>query len=196
MIVATVAATLAWRKLLVCGLPEAFTSPTVVRYGDMPLVEMSGKALNCKLIPEVGAIPAWPDPDRPSTASPRKVPACAPGMTTSPFETRHGAGPAALLGKQRAHRFFVGDPCHRLRKKLSAGKLPYAFACARFIGKRNRVGDDDFIELRFGDARHGAARQHRVRAIRDHLLRAVFLQCGSRLAERVRSIHDVIHDQA
>jgi hypothetical protein len=62
MIVAAVAVTVAWQKLLVCGLPEAFTSPTVVRYGDMPLVQMSGKALNCNLIHDVGAIPAWTGP--------------------------------------------------------------------------------------------------------------------------------------
>src|SRR6202790_985571 len=62
MIAAVVAVTVAWQKLLVCGLPEAFTSPTVVRYGDMPLLRMSGKALNCNLIHEVGAIPAWAGP--------------------------------------------------------------------------------------------------------------------------------------
>src|SRR5207302_10194172 len=58
MIVAAVAVTVAWQKLLVCGLPEASTHPTVVRYGDMPLVQTSGKALNCNLIREAGAIPA------------------------------------------------------------------------------------------------------------------------------------------
>jgi hypothetical protein len=57
MIVAAVAVTVAWQKLLVCGLPGASTHPTVVRYGDMPLLQMSGKALNCNLIHEVGAIP-------------------------------------------------------------------------------------------------------------------------------------------
>src|SRR6266550_1050021 len=55
MIVATVAATVAWQKLLVCGLPGTFSSPTVVRYGDMPLVRISGKALNCNLIRTAGA---------------------------------------------------------------------------------------------------------------------------------------------
>src|SRR6266852_2126903 len=57
MIVATVAATVAWQKLLVCGLPGTFSSPTVVRYGDMPLVRISGKALNCNLIRTAGANP-------------------------------------------------------------------------------------------------------------------------------------------
>ena len=55
MIVAAAAVTVAWQKLLVCGLPEASTRPTVVRYGDMPLVQTSGKALNCNLIREAGA---------------------------------------------------------------------------------------------------------------------------------------------
>jgi len=62
MIVAAVAVTVAWQKLLVCGLPEASTHPTVVRYGDMPLVQMSGKALNSNLIHDVGAIPTWTGP--------------------------------------------------------------------------------------------------------------------------------------
>ena len=74
--------------------------------------------------------------------------------------------------------------------------MPYAFASARFSGKGNRVGDDDFIELRFGDARHGAAREHRVRAIREHFLRAVFFQRRGRLAERIRRVDDVVHDHA
>src|SRR6266403_1565605 len=193
MIVAAVAVTVAWRKLLVCGLPGAFTSPTVVRYGDMPLVQMSGKALNCNLIREAGAIPAWA---RAVRASPRKWPACASAHNYLAARDASRRATSGLLGEQRAHRLFVGDPRHRLGKKLSAGKLPYAFASARFSGKGNRVGDDDFIELRFGDARHGAAREHRVRAIREHFLRAVFFQRRGRLAECVRGIHDVIHDHA
>src|ERR1700682_918086 len=55
MTVATIAATVAWQKLLVCGLPGTFASPTVVRYGDIPLVQISGKALNCNLIHTTGA---------------------------------------------------------------------------------------------------------------------------------------------
>src|SRR6266576_4256404 len=98
MIVATVAVTVAWQKLLVCGLPEASTHPTVVRYGDMPLVQTSGKALNCNLIRTAGAIPAWAEPGSAVRASPRKWPACASALrriTTLPLETRRGARPAA-----------------------------------------------------------------------------------------------------
>jgi hypothetical protein len=45
MIVAAVAVTVAWQKLLVCGLPEASTHPTVVRYGDIPLVQNERESL-------------------------------------------------------------------------------------------------------------------------------------------------------
>jgi hypothetical protein len=96
MIVAAVAVTVAWQKLLVCGLPEASTHPTVVRYGDMPLVQISGKALNCNLIHEAGAIPAW---GRTRIGRqglrPGKCRLVLRRMTTSPHETRRGARPAA-----------------------------------------------------------------------------------------------------
>src|SRR3984893_10968624 len=101
-----------------------------------------------------------PDPERPSRASPRKVPACASADDYLATRVASRRKTGDLLGKQRAHRLFVGDPRHRLGKKLSAGKLPYALARTRFVGKGNRVSDDDFIELRFGYARHGAAGQH------------------------------------
>src|ERR1700682_988347 len=153
MTVATIAATVAWQKLLVCGLPGTFTGPTVVRYGDMPLVQISGKALNCNLIRTAGA-----NPNAVGRGSAVSGMASDRAGSCFPHERRRArraaARSTALLGEQRAHRFFVGDPGHRLGKKLGAGKLPYAFARPRFIGKRNGVGDDDFIELRFGDALH------------------------------------------
>src|SRR2546430_3966416 len=96
MIVAAPAVTVAWQKLLVCGLPEASTHPTVVRYGDMPLVQASGKALNCNLIREAGAIPAWARAGigRQGFASESGRLALR-RITTLPLETRRGARPAA-----------------------------------------------------------------------------------------------------
>ena len=73
-------------------------------------------------------------------------------------------------------RFLVGDARHRLGEQLRARKLADARAGSRLGGQRDRVGHDDLVQLRFGDARDRAARQHRVRAIGDDLLRAVLLQ--------------------
>ena len=98
MIVAAAAVTVAWQKLLVCGLPKASTHPTVVRYGDMPLVQTSGKALNCNLIREAGAIPAWARAGIGRQGFASEVAGLRFGASAHnylPLETRRGARPAA-----------------------------------------------------------------------------------------------------
>ena len=101
-----------------------------------------------------------------------------------------------LFGEERAHRLLVGHARHRLGEELRARELADARTRLRFIGERNRVGDDDLIELGSADPRDGAAREHRMRAVRDDLARAVLLERGGRLAQRIRGVDDVVHDHA
>ena len=73
----------------------------------------------------------------------------------------------------------------------------------RMRGQACASGDSGIVSVttissssELGDARNRAARQHRVRAVRDDFLRAVLLQRRGRLAQRVRGVDDVVHDHA
>src|SRR5690606_37554567 len=60
----------------------------------------------------------------------------------------------------------------------------------------NRVGDNQLIQLGRIDIFDGLARQHRVRAIRNNLGGAEFLQRGGGLAQRAGGIDHVVDDDA
>src|SRR3990172_7952490 len=62
--------------------------------------------------------------------------------------------------------------------------------------ERDRIGHHQLIELGFTDPLHRASGQHRVRAIRQYLLRPVFLERSGRLAQRTGGVHEVIHQYA
>ena len=69
-------------------------------------------------------------------------------------------------------------------------------AAARGVRQRDRVGDDQFVELRLGDVVDRRARQHRMRAVGDDLDRAVLLQRRRGGAQGACGVDDVVDQHA
>ena len=84
-----------------------------------------------------------------SCASRRRPPAST--RARSHPRPRQGALLTPLLGEQRAHRFLVRHARHRLGEQLRARELADARAGPRFVRQRDRVGDDELVELRSRD---------------------------------------------
>src|SRR6266568_5946054 len=98
------------------------------------------------------------------------------------------AGPATrhrrigkLFYEERTYRLFRVNPEDRLRDQPGDRQLPDLLAGARVIAQRDGVGDHQFVHVRAGDLVDRAAREDGVRAIGDHLGRALLLQHLRRL---------------
>src|SRR5215470_17579258 len=87
------------------------------------------------------------------------------------------------LRKQRADRFLVGNAGHGFGKELRTRERANALAGPRFLRERDRVADDDLVEVRLGDPRDSAAGEHRMRAVREYLASAAFLERARGLAQ-------------
>ncbi|CAG9206220.1 hypothetical protein PSP6_250092 [Paraburkholderia tropica] len=98
--------------------------------------------------------------------------------------------------EQRHHRVAAADTRERLREQAGAGERADLRARAGFCAQRNRVGDDQFVQSRSGDALARATRQNRVRGVSEDLLRAAFLQHLRCLAERAGGVDHIVHDHA
>ncbi len=78
----------------------------------------------------------------------REPPAVYRGETPLPQKCVGGPSrPDSLIHVQRANRFFVRNPSHGLAEQLRRGELANLFAGRGFFIQRNRVGNDDLIQL-------------------------------------------------
>src|SRR5690606_24886469 len=106
------------------------------------------------------------------------------------------AGWVFWLAKHRADRFTVADPAHGLGQQAGNIELANTRALLRCGAQRNGIGHDQFVERRGIDIVDGVAGQHRVGAIGDDLLGAVFFQRLRRLAQRAGGIDHVVDQDA
>src|SRR3546814_1345738 len=75
--------------------------------------------------------------------------------------------------EQAGDRAFIGDAADGFGEERGDGEDADLVAGARrFLGGANRIGDDQLLQRRLLDPRHGGARQDAVGAISDDVLRA------------------------
>src|SRR4051812_37630153 len=117
-------------------------------------------------------------------------------IASGPFSTvyrLHTGGPSVEKAGDGA---FVGDPANRFAQQgrdrqaadLAAGRIS--------LPVPDRVRDHQLAELGLGDAGRGSPGQDAVRAISEHLRRALLFQRGGRVAQCPRRIDDVVDQDA
>src|SRR5471030_306103 len=102
----------------------------------------------------------------------------------------------SLVDKQGDHGIALDDAFERLGQQRCAGQLTDLAASLGRVGQRYRVGHDQLVQRRIGDALDCRAGQHWVGAIRDHFLRAALFQHFGSLDQGTCGVDHVIHDHA
>jgi hypothetical protein len=101
-----------------------------------------------------------------------------------------------LIDVKRAHRFAEGDAPDGLGEQLGHRQLPDLAAGSGLLAERNGVGDHQHVELRIFQVADRRARQHRMGAVGNDLVGAVFLQRRCRCAQGAGGVHDVVDQHA
>src|SRR3546814_408536 len=152
--------------------------------------------------------PPAPSTPAPPSSAPRPTgttAAAAPRRATS--KAMSGASGATTRLKslstwdrsveQAGDRAFIGDAADGFGEERGDGEDADLVAGARrFLGGANRIGDDQLLQRRLLDPRHGGARQDAVGAINDDVLRAALLERGSGVAQGPGRIDDVVDEDA
>src|SRR5262249_4806664 len=97
-----------------------------------------------------------------------------------------------LIEEQARDGFFGGGAADRFADQVRDRKHADAGRGLHLRGRLNRIGDHQFLEIRFVDARDRAAREHAVGDVAVDGVGAFFQQRIGGLQERAAGIHDVV----